>query len=554
MMRQKLNILVIIAVLLFFAAITLLDKREVQAFDPAVWTVSPMHGPNLVNAFDTAHMVSMPYPPLGSRNDWLSWKGGAYDGPIPKFSDYGVGGNADIGAPGALIGGNTASFIRVTWTGKDTITYQYIHLTNYAAVSASPELQMNYQNVGCGSVTMAAGDWSCYDYIRLYYYLNGYANGGVSSEVSQRVSLYDGSVTRSSSAVPVQVETDPDPYDLVIEKFTNHITLSLKYMANQYDAGSGTYFNVSRIADYIINGLDTDYSQWPMEPLISEGYPSGSRSVIIYYDYLTLGAESALPEYDMPSTTITTEYSGPFPIGARIEWTPVPAIEQTPSVPITGYHIYRSEGAGNSGDPYVSVMTASSAENHVVDTGVLGGRSYCYKVLPMVCGPGTDPNTIKANTVNASYHEPLLSSVSEVCGYIDPMPTSTITPTATPTWYDPALTTPTLTPTATLTLPPTDLGFAEVFPNPFNPNAGSGKFKVAEVPDGTEIKIFSMDGSLVKDGVFSASQRYFTWDGKNKNGTKVVSGLYYLILKTPEGTTNVYRVIVCYKCDPVYKP
>ena len=549
MKRQKLNILVIIAVLMIFTVITLLDKKEVQAFDPAVWAIAPMYGPNLVNAFDTAHMFTMPYPPLGSREDLYSWRGGAHDGPIPKFSVYGINGNADIGAPGALIGGNTASFMRVTWTGKDTITYQYIHLTNYAAVSANPELQMNFQNVGCGSVTMAAGDWSCYDYIRLYYYLNGYANGGVSSEVSQRVSLYDGSVTRSSSAVPVQVETDPDPYDLVIERFTNHITVSLKYLANQYDVNSGTYFNVSRIADYIINGLDTDYSQWPMEPQVSEGYPSGSRSVIIYYDYLTLGAESALPEYDMPSTTITTQYSGPFPIGARIEWTPVPSAQQTPSVPITGYHIYRASGAGNSGDPYISIGYTLDDSGNFIDTAVLGGQTYCYKVLPMVCGPGTDSNTIKGNTVNASYHEPLLSSVSEVCGYIDPMPTSTITPTATPTWYDPSLTTP--TPTATATVPG-DLDAAHVFPNPFNPNEGTGLFKVAQVPDGTLVSIYSMDGSLVKDGVFSASMGYFNWDGRNKNGTKVVSGLYYLVLKTPDGDNRVYRIIVCYKCPTVY--
>ena len=81
---------------------------------------------------------------------------------------------------------------------------------------------------------------------------------------------------------------------------------------------------------------------------------------------------------------------------------------------------------------------------------------------------------------------------------------------------------------------------------------GTGQFKVAQVPDGTNVSIYSMDGSLVKDGTFSASMGYFSWDGRNKNGTKVVSGIYYLVLKTPDGDTRVYRVIICYKCPTVY--
>lgn len=96
---------------------------------------------------------------------------------------------------------------------------------------------------------------------------------------------------------------------------------------------------------------------------------------------------------------------------------------------------------------------------------------------------------------------------------------------------------------------------ARVFPNPFNPNKGKGKFKVGNVQLDTKIHIYSMDGSLVKDGVYTdASKGYFEWDGRNKNGSKVVSGLYYLVLEDPKKKTAVFRIIVCYKCDPVYDP
>lgn len=566
MNRSRVNILVIISVLLFFTVVMLFEKKELQAFDPAVWATNPMYGPNLVNALDSIHNPLHPFPPVGSESDIASWRAGSYDGPLPTGVMYGAGGFTDLGPPMAIIGGNGDQFFKVTWTGRGNVSSQYFSLTNFAAVSSNPHHQKNFQNVGCGSVTTVAGDWSCFDYVRFYYYFNGYANAGVGATVYQKMSLYDGSVTATSQAIVVEPEMDDTPMDIFRNPFRNHLSFSLKYLANQYDINTGTYFNVSRITDVIINAVDTDFSQWSRAPRPSEGFHSESRSVIIYYDYLTLGADSALPEYDMPATTVNTAYVGPMPVGARVQWTPVPLAQQTPSVPVTGYRIYRSIAAGSSGNPYVPVGFVGAATTEFIDDKdffidvngnsvpipkINGGQAVCYKVLPVVGGPDSDIIKLRANTVNASYHEPLLSSVSQVCGYINPMPTSTRTPTATPTWFDTSLITPTPTPTATV---PTDLGAAHVYPNPFNPSAGSRHFKVAQVPDGTEVRIFSMDGSLVKDGTFSATQGYFSWDGKNKNGTKVVSGLYYLILKTPNGTKNVYRIIVCYKCDPVYQP
>jgi hypothetical protein len=178
------------------------------------------------------------------------------------------------------------------------------------------------------------------------------------------------------------------------------------------------------------------------------------------------------------------------------------------------------------------------------------------------------PEDERAMTINANYNEPLLNdtsaNVARVCGYVNPAPTSTLTPTISPTTclINCATATPTYTPsptcTATAVVPPPDLANAHVYPNPYNPNAalsglgGSGKFHVDNTPNGTKIYIYSMDGALVKEGVFKSSSAAFTWDGKNKNGSKVVSGLYYLVLEAPDKKTRVFRIIVCYKCDPVY--
>ena len=72
------------------------------------------------------------------------------------------------------------------------------------------------------------------------------------------------------------------------------------------------------------------------------------------------------------------------------------------------------------------------------------------------------------------------------------------------------------------------------------------------VAEGTKVYIYAMDGSLVKNGTVLGAD--FRWDGKNNNGTKVVSGLYYLVLEDNDHKTKIFRIIICYKCDPVYKP
>jgi hypothetical protein len=61
-----------------------------------------------------------------------------------------------------------------------------------------------------------------------------------------------------------------------------------------------------------------------------------------------------------------------------------------------------------------------------------------------------------------------------------------------------------------------------------------------------------MDGSLVEEGTKKTEFAPYEWNGRNKNGSKVVSGLYYLVLETPAGEKIVKRIIVCYECDPLY--
>jgi hypothetical protein len=534
------------------------------AFDPGFVATAPgwwYAGENLINDFDQDRPAQ--YPPIGPRWDYRGWNGmydtnisaSAYPTPVILNCDgTGCGSTVpDYNFPNPAHG---TSFGRVEWTGVNLYNPQYIHLTNYANVT-SGDYGTNFENVGCGAVTTTAGNWSCYGYFRVFAYLSFGANGGTPSTVSQTVSLYDGSVTVTSNGVKL------DPLGGGSGGWDYHISVSLNYLANQYFPSTGRYFSVSNVADIILNAPQTDYSNTLLRlPSVPTAFPTpNSRSIILYYDYVTLGASTDLPLYESPSNVTVKTGVG----GALIAWNLLTPSNYNAAVPITGYHIYRSLSSTYGTGQWVSVGVAKGAgTTSFTDKTVLGGHVYCYKVLTTNCGPTTLPDDEKLNTINASYNEPLLqdSIVSEACGFVDIQPTQT--PIDTPFLGSPTMTstpggpTPTNTPLPTVA-PDIKITDAHVYPNPFNPNMGQKVFNVTNVKPNTKIHIYAMDGSLVKDGITSgsggsASNSLFKWDGRNKNGSQVVSGLYYLVLEDPQKKTAIFRVIVCYKCDPVYKP
>jgi hypothetical protein len=514
--------------------------------------------------------------------DYTGWQGAYIPAATPyptpaSFSCHQAvnGCDTDIMLPNQVFG---TGFMRMEWTGASDHSVQYIHLTNYAAPG------MNFENVGCagsltapatyGPLSETAGDWGCYSYLRLYTYLNFGANGGTPSNVSQTISLFDGTVTVTSGTINVECLGQA----VCCNNFEDHLTVSLNYLANQYDIATGHYFDIQNIKDVIINAPQTDYTYGGLKlPTVPSAFANvNSRSLFMYYDHLILGDHFAVPYYQSPalaSVTVTTATGGPgLPvIGAYIGWTALTPAQVTPEIPVTAYHVFRSLSSTKGVGPYISVGIAPSgavAVTQFVDTQNMGGAISCYKVLTCNNGPTSDPLDEKLNTVNATYNEPRLMEtiVVEQCGYVAARPTLTNTPNGTPTMtWTPGFALPTNTPipqpTGTLAL-----SSAHVYPNPFNPiayqtpsygiaNEDAGEFHVDNVQPKTEVHIYSMDGQLVKDGVTPEFGSRFSWDGKNKNGSRVVSGLYYLVLKDPKNKkTAVFRIIVCYKCNPVYTP
>ncbi|HDQ26244.1 MAG TPA: T9SS type A sorting domain-containing protein, partial [bacterium] len=543
----------------------------IRAYDPLFeqCTLFGPYGPNLVNAFDPEQAVSgsgacagyvYEGPPKDPSNDILKWGARApFPYPTPRYVSYGLGGIIDT-CPPSYQGTN---FMRITWTGATDGSPQWIELHHTPA-------QPVFQNQGCDDGSGGyedAGDWSCYDYIRFNFYMNSYVNNCPTEYLFQPVKIAFSSDNTDPDAVYVTFTADTAKYrgssggkgvfipcqglpGCADSSFLNHATVSLNFVRNQYNQETGDYYDINSVRKFIIPAVDTDYTLsgddgWRMQPGVGEGFPPDSGSVVMYYDFLTLGAKDSVAVYDSPpGISVGT---APGNTGAIIQWSQPTGIVTEPGMPVTGFHVYRSIGPGNTGHPYISAGHVGPAAASFTDTSCPGDGTFCYKVLTTNNGPASVYAQDRYNTINATFHEPLLDDVDEVCGYVEPAP-----PTATPT-LDPSQI-GTLTATPTYAPPdPGDPESAHVYPNPFNPNMSAYPFKVDNAAVDSKISIYSMDGSLVKDGVISAMTGGFEWDGKNKNGSKVVAGLYYLVIEDPGGKKAVFRIIICYSCDPVYR-
>jgi hypothetical protein len=88
----------------------------------------------------------------------------------------------------------------------------------------------------------------------------------------------------------------------------------------------------------------------------------------------------------------------------------------------------------------------------------------------------------------------------------------------------------------------TDLDKARIYPNPFYPNKGHTQVSMDGVPEGTKVKIYTLNGELVWEGKANAAG-LAVWYGRNKAERKVASGLY-LVYFEQGGKKKIKKVSV----------
>ena len=84
-------------------------------------------------------------------------------------------------------------------------------------------------------------------------------------------------------------------------------------------------------------------------------------------------------------------------------------------------------------------------------------------------------------------------------------------------------------------LPAAGEGSARTFPNPFIPRSGSGQMSFADLPLGATVRIYSLDGTLVRGMTADSTSGSVIWNGLNTAGFLVASGIYFYVAEDAAG-------------------
>ncbi|MCK5242570.1 T9SS type A sorting domain-containing protein [bacterium] len=138
---------------------------------------------------------------------------------------------------------------------------------------------------------------------------------------------------------------------------------------------------------------------------------------------------------------------------------------------------------------------------------------------------------------------PTISVTSTVSATYTATPTLTIIPSETVTSTGTISCTVTSTPTDNISA--SNLNNVITYPNPYRTDTNTrGAMIFFNLPAKVVIRLYSLDGCLVRTIEKDDSGNRASWDLKNKQGKPVASGLYIYIIKTDVGTRRGKVVIV----------
>jgi hypothetical protein len=78
-----------------------------------------------------------------------------------------------------------------------------------------------------------------------------------------------------------------------------------------------------------------------------------------------------------------------------------------------------------------------------------------------------------------------------------------------------------------------------VFPNPFRPSQGHTNIKLSNLPAGAKIKIFTAAGRLLKELEADAAGQVLTWNGTDRDGRALASGVYLAAIEGTGGRKTI---------------
>ncbi|MBO4487557.1 MAG: Por secretion system protein, partial [Bacteroidaceae bacterium] len=84
----------------------------------------------------------------------------------------------------------------------------------------------------------------------------------------------------------------------------------------------------------------------------------------------------------------------------------------------------------------------------------------------------------------------------------------------------------------------------KVYPNPVRPNY-DGKIRITGFTADSDVKITTTSGLLIAQGTSLGGT--FVWDGRDKAGDRVATGIYHVIASDAEGKNGIVAKILMVK-------
>ncbi len=80
---------------------------------------------------------------------------------------------------------------------------------------------------------------------------------------------------------------------------------------------------------------------------------------------------------------------------------------------------------------------------------------------------------------------------------------------------------------------------AFVFPNPFRPALGHTNIKLSNLPAAAHVKIYTATGRLLKELDADAAGQVLTWNGTDRDGRALASGVYLAVIEGTGGRRTI---------------
>ena len=92
-------------------------------------------------------------------------------------------------------------------------------------------------------------------------------------------------------------------------------------------------------------------------------------------------------------------------------------------------------------------------------------------------------------------------------------------------------------------VPGASLNNVKIYPNPYQPSSVTDVMHFANLPPYSKIQIYTLLGEFVKK-IKADKDGTAYWEGLNKSNRKVASGVYIVLIQSPDDKKKIFKVAI----------